>query len=245
MQSPATELFKTVPLNLPLSDRDKVRITIEGRGAEIQSPDQEFKWLGYVAHIAFAARLPTRFGARQYKPLIRVFVNGAPAGIIELKLQAILNSDGATSSPVAEKALRFNKVFLSYASADRPKVLDMVKMLRAQKIDYFQDLLSLEPGQRWKEEIYTQIATCDAFYLFWSSNAKRSEWVIREATLALQNQRNSPDGIPHFLPIIIEGPPIVEPPPELSEFHFNDPTQHAVFAEEFALHHARADTDAP
>jgi hypothetical protein len=103
----ATELFKTVPLNLPLSDRDKVRITIEGRGAEIQSPDQEFIWLGYVAHVAFAARLPTRFGARQYKPLIRVFVNGAPAGIIQLKLQAIFNSDGVTSSPVAEKALRF------------------------------------------------------------------------------------------------------------------------------------------
>jgi hypothetical protein len=241
----ATELFKTVPLNLPLSDRDKVRITIEGRGAEIQSPDQEFIWRGYVAHVAFAARLPTRFGARQYKPLIRVFVNGAPAGIIELKLQAIPNSDGATSSPVAEKALRFNKVFLSYASPDRPKVLDMVKMLRAQKIDFFQDLLSLEPGQRWKKEIYTQIAVCDAFYLFWSSNAKRSEWVIREATLALQNQRNSPDGIPHFLPIIIEGPPIVEPPPELSEFHFNDPTQHVVFAEEFARHHARANTDGP
>ena len=241
----ATQLFKTVPLNLPLSDRDKVRITIEGRGAEILSPDQKFIWLGYVAHVAFAARLPTKFGARQYKPLIRVFVNGAIAGTIELRLQAIPNSDGATPSPVAEKALRFNKVFLSYASADRPKVLDMVKMLRAQKIDYFQDLLSLEPGQRWKEEIYTQIATCDAFYLFWSSNAKRSEWVIREATLALQNQRNSPDGIPLFLPIIIEGPPIVEPPPELSEFHFNDPTQHVVFAEEFARDHARANTDGP
>ena len=134
-----------MPLILPLSDRDKVRITIEGRGAEIQSPVQEFVWLGYVAHVAFAARLPTRFGAQQYKPLIRVFVNGTPAGIIELKLQAIPNSDGALSSPVAEKALRFNKVFLSYASADRPKVLDMAKMLRALKIDYFQDLLSLEP----------------------------------------------------------------------------------------------------
>ncbi|MBV8701919.1 MAG: toll/interleukin-1 receptor domain-containing protein, partial [Bradyrhizobium sp.] len=215
----ATTLFKTVPLKLPLSHGDKVRIAIESRGAEIQSPDQEFMWRGYVAHVAYAARLPTRFGARKYKPLIRVFVNGAPAGIIELRLQAIPDSDGATSAPVAEKALRFNKVFLSYASADRPKVLDMVKMLKAQKIDYFHDLLSLEPGQRWKEEIYTQIAGCDAFYLFWSSNAKRSEWVIREATLALQNQRNSPDGIPHFLPIIIEGPPVVEPPPELSEFN--------------------------
>ena len=185
----ATQLFKTVPLSLVLSNRDRVRITIEGRGAEVQSPDQEFIWPGYVAHVAFAARLPTRWGARQYKPLIRVFVNGAPAGIIELKLQAIPDSDGATSSPVVEKALRFKKVFLSFSSEDRPKVLDMVKMLRAQKIDYFQDLLSLEPGQRWKEEIYTQIAACDAFYLFWSSNAKRSEWVIREATLALQNQK--------------------------------------------------------
>jgi hypothetical protein len=241
----AAELIKTVPLSLPLSDRDEVRITIEGRGAEIQSPVQEFIWRGYVAHVAFAAMLPTRFGARQYKPLVRVFVNGAPAGFIELKLQAIPNSDGATPSPVAEKALRFNKVFLSYASADRTKVLDMVKMLRALKIDYFHDLLSLEPGQRWKEEIYTQIAACDAFCLFWSSNAKRSKWVIQEAKLALQNQSNSPDGTPHLSLIIIEGPPIAKPPRALSEFHFNDPTQYVVFAEEFARHHARANTDGP
>jgi hypothetical protein len=107
-------------------------------------------------------------------------------------------------------------------------------MLKAQKIEFFQDLLSLEPGQRWEKEIYKQIAICDAFYLFWSSNARKSEWVIREALKALEYQKYSAKGIPHLAPIIIEGPPIIEPPPELADIHFSDPLQHIIFAEEKA-----------
>jgi hypothetical protein len=55
---------------------------------------------------------------------------------------------------------------------------------------------------------------------------------VKEAVLALNHQKNSTGGTPYFLPIIIEGPPIVEPPLELSEIHFNDPLQHIIFAEE-------------
>jgi TIR domain len=213
-----------------LREGDQVRITLEGRGAEVQEPDQTFVWRGYPAQVAFGARLPTRLGERDYRPLVRVFVNGAPAGIMVLELKATLNVS-ANPSPVAQKVLRFNKVFMSYASADRAKVLGMAKMLRAQKIDFFQDILSLEP-ERWEKQIYKEIAQCDAFYLFWSSHAKESKWVIREAMQALQYQKDSIDEIPHFSPIIIEGPPIPEPPPELSEVHFNDPLQHIIFAEE-------------
>jgi TIR domain len=226
-----SHLYKSMPLFLPLREGDQVRITVEGRGAEIQEPDQTFVWRGYLAQVAFGARLPTKFGERRYRPLVRVFVNGAPSGIMVLELEATLD-EHENPSPVAQKVLRFNKVFMSYASADRAKVLDMAKMLRAQKIDFFQDILSLEPGERWEKQLYKEIAQCDAFYLFWSSHAKVSKWVIKEAMLALQHQKDSIDEIPYFSPIIIEGPPIPEPPPELSEVHFNDPLQHMVFAEE-------------
>src|SRR5262249_41522740 len=152
-------------LFLPLREGDEVRITVEGRGVEMDKPDQTIVWRGYPAQVAFGARLPTRLGERQYKPLVRVFVNAAPAAILVLELKATLNVH-SSPSPVAQKALRFNKVFMSYASADRAKVLDMAKMLRAQKIDFFQ---ALEPGERWEKQIYKEIAQCDAFYLFWSS----------------------------------------------------------------------------
>jgi hypothetical protein len=229
---PGSELYRCIPLKVPIKKGDQIRVTLEGRGADILEGGQSFIWQGYVAHIAFAARLPARHGQRDYKPLIRIFLNSAPVGIIELKIKAILNSQSLDVAPVTEKALRFNQVFLSYASDDRVKVLEMAKILKAQKIDFFQDVLSLEPGQRWEQEIYKKIAISDAFFLFWSSNAKKSEWVMREALLALQYQKVSPDGAPYFMPIIIEGPPVVTPPRELSEIHFNDPIQHMIFAEQ-------------
>src|SRR5262249_40371401 len=126
-----------------------------------------------------------------------------------------------------------------YASADRAKVVDMAKILRAQKINFFQDILTLEPGERWEKRIYKEIPNCDAFFLFWSLHAKKSKWVIKEATIALQCQKNSKDETPHFLPIIIGGPPIPKPPPELSEIHFNDPWQYIVASEETARKNSR------
>jgi hypothetical protein len=241
---PSSELYRCIPLKVPIRKGDQIRVTLEGRGADILEAEQSFIWQGYVAHIAFAARLPARHGQRDYKPLIRIFLNSAPVGIIELKVKAILNSQSADVAPVTEKALRFNQVFLSYASDDRVKVLEMAKILKAQKIDFFQDVLSLEPGQRWEREIYKKIAICDAFFLFWSSHAKKSEWVIREALLALQYQKASPDGAPYFMPIIIEGPPIVTPPKELHEIHFNDPIQYMIFAEEQARKQVASQTEA-
>jgi hypothetical protein len=231
---PGSELLRSVSLKVPLNRGDQVRITLEGRGAEIQEAQQTFTWQGYVAHIAFATRLPARFGQREYKPLIRVFLNGAPVGIIELKIKAILSGLATDVAPVTERAWRFDNVFLSYASDDRVSVLEMAKVLKALKINFFQDTLSLEPGQRWEKEIYKQIAVCDAFFLFWSSHAKKSEWVMREALLALQYQKESREGLPHFMPIIVEGPPIAAPPRELADIHFSDPIQHIIFAEKLA-----------
>ncbi len=95
-------------------------------------------------------------------------------------------------------------------------------MLRLMQIDFFQDLMDLEPGQRWEQELYRHIDESDLFLLFWSSHARASEWVRRELKYALQRQ--GPDGAlpPAIHPIILEGPPPPPPPPELSHLHFDD-----------------------
>ena len=46
-------------------------------------------------------------------------------------------------------------------------------MLQALKISYFEDLLDLEPGDRWWPRLETAIDQCDLFLLFWSSDAIR------------------------------------------------------------------------
>jgi hypothetical protein len=112
---------------------------------------------------------------------------------------------------------RFGEVFVSYAQADRAKVLARVQALRAVGIKVFQDLLSLDPGERWEKELYRRIEARDGFLLFWSSAAKASDWVEREWRYALQTR-----GDEVIVPIPIEGPPVPDPPAELRQLHFND-----------------------
>jgi hypothetical protein len=50
---------------------------------------------------------------------------------------------------VGELAARYRSAFVSYASADRDQVLTRLPMLSAVNINYFNDLLNLEPGERW------------------------------------------------------------------------------------------------
>jgi hypothetical protein len=227
---PGTQLARCISLRLPLRKGDQVRITLSGHDAEVDEPEQIFPWQGSLAHVAFLVRVPVRLGGRDYKPLIRIFINDTPFGIMGLKIKAAFECGQEPPIPVAEKAWPFNEVFLSYASPDRLQVLQTAQTLRALKINFFQDLLSLEPGQRWKQEIYKRIETCDVLFLFWSSHAKKSKWVIREAKLALECQKKSSDNRPYITPMILE-PKLVKPPKELSEIHFGDPLQNVIFAE--------------
>jgi hypothetical protein len=59
-------------------------------------------------------------------------------------------------------------------------------------------------------------------YLFWSSRAKASEWVMKEVEYALARRAASRAGAPDIIPVIIEGPPPPEPPEHLKDIHFND-----------------------
>jgi hypothetical protein len=110
-------------------------------------------------------------------------------------------------------------------------------------MECFQDILSLSPGERWEQKIYAGIDTSDVFLLFWSRNAQKSEWVIREAEYALQRAQNAPLDQPlEIVPVLLEGPPPPAPPPSLKAIHFNDPIRHVIFAEE-CIAEARRDFD--
>jgi hypothetical protein len=109
-----------------------------------------------------------------------------------------------------------------YAAEDRAQVLDRVQMLRLMEIDYFQDLLSLDPGERWERELFRQIEESDLFLLFWSHHARASSWVRREALHALASGENDEFAPPQICPLILEGPPVAEPWEELAHLHFND-----------------------
>ncbi len=60
-----------------------------------------------------------------------------------------------------------------------------INLLSRLDVNYFWDLMTLKPGDKWRNEIYKYIEKSDVFFLFWSSYAKKLKWVKREWKYAL------------------------------------------------------------
>jgi hypothetical protein len=160
---------------------------------------------------------------------VRVFLDGVPVGSLRftVKVDAAPPEAAGSVGIRGDTAARYRRAFLSYANRDRPEVLKRAQALRAAHIQFFQDLLSIEPGARWEQQLNEEIDRCDLFLLFWSKNAARSEWVLREAERAVARQNASAAEEPDITPIILEGPPVPQPIPNwLQHLHFND---HLIF----------------
>ncbi len=190
----------------------------------VEEPTQELIWLGDPASVQFEVQAPEGLRPRACVVTLLVTQASVPIGQIKFKLQVVAAGTPLDTKKVeAGEASRFRRAFISYASQDRSEVTRRVQMLKAVGIECFQDVLSLDPGERWEKALYRHIDEADVLFLFWSSNAKRSEWVERKWRYGLQ--RKGEDAV---RPVIIEGPPIVPPPPELAHLHFNDPLMYFV-----------------
>ena len=95
-----------------------------------------------------------------------------------------------------------------------------MQLLRAVGIDCFQDVLELDPGDRWERRLYSSIEESDLFLLFWSMAVHDSEWVKRETLHALSVKRSEADP-PEIKPVVVERPP-AEPWPEAAHIHLDD-----------------------
>jgi hypothetical protein len=229
---PSSIKLASIPLALQLKRNDRIKVSLEASGgAAIEEPILHLRWNGKLALFAFEARLPDSAVEIAIRFKLRVFANGVPAGTIIFNVGVKPGADTEPAKRIDQQSKRFNRPFLSYASQDRAKVLRAAQLLRALKMEFFQDLLALEPGDRWRERLFLEIDKCDLFLLFWSQNARNSSWVTREAEYALRRSRTSPIEI---VPVLLEGPPAIPPPPSLEEIHFNDALQHVILAEESA-----------
>ena len=185
---------------------------------------QSLIWRGRAESVQFEveaprdARLGTTIGT------VTVSVGSVPIGHVKFKLSIVARRQqpAEPSEPVGDDARRYTSAFVSYSAKDRRKVLERVQMLKPVGIRYFQDLLDLDPGDRWEQKLYLNIGECDLFLLFWSSDAKASPWVRKEVRYALDRKGSDDFAAPEIRPVIIEGRPIPSPWPELAHLHFGD-----------------------
>ncbi len=196
-------------------------------GIEVQDASRELTWQGTTASVQFGVTIPTSRPAGTLLGTVLVSTEGIPVGRIDFKLVIVsgrLSEAHGETTSVGQAAVKFRKAFVSYASQDRHEVLRRVAMLRSPltDIEVFQDILDLEPGALYEAILYRRIDECDIFLLFWSSNARKSEWVQNEIQHARDRQGPNGEPPPTILPVIIEGPPPPVPPLALAHLHFND-----------------------
>lgn len=219
-------LERIIPRGTPLAFHLEIPTLV------VDEPIQTLIWSGRAESVQFAVSVPP--GRRQGTAIgtVIVSVRSVPVGHIKFILKVSMEQAREPRPvPLGDQAQTYSMAFISYAAADRARVIPRVQMLRAMGIDFFQDVLDLEPGARWEQKLYGHIDACDLFLLFWSSAAKDSEWVMREVTYALKRKGGDDLAPPEIRPVIIEGPPIVPPPQILSHLHFNDSLAYFLAAE--------------
>ncbi|MEL7354490.1 MAG: TIR domain-containing protein [Cyanobacteria bacterium P01_A01_bin.116] len=196
---------------------------LEMPGVNIDEAVQSLRWQGNEDSVEFGVSVPAEIKKKTLIGTITVSQKSVPIG--HLKFRVTIGEEAVAEEPglVGEDATRYKKAFVSYSSKDRAEVLKRVQGMQAvSSIEVFQDVLNLSPGDRWEKELYKNINECDLFLLFWSTAAKASEWVVKEAEYALALQLKDELQLPAIKPVILEGPPVIPPPEALKHLHFND-----------------------
>ncbi len=216
-------------------------------GLEIDDSVQTFVWRGRAVSVQFAVTVPPAQAPGNLIGKVTIYLQGTPIGHIRFKIQITARRPrmvpsvpppgepltrpqpimGATGEkpeprPLGHEACRYKQAFVSYAMKDLNEVIKRVQMLARLHVSFFQDLLDLEPGERWERKLYKKIDDCDVFMLFWSTASKQSQWVTKEVQYALARKEGDDSRPPEIVPVLIEGPPVPLPNPELAHLHFND-----------------------
>ncbi len=193
-------------------------------GLLIDEPSQHLTWRGRPEAVQFGVTVEPTHQPGNVIGTVRVSQDGVPFGHVKFQL-TIAAAEAAAPAPQPQATrdwVQYKKAFVSYASKDRDEVLKRAQMLARLVPDFFLDFMTLKPGQRWEKELYRHIDDSDAFFLFWSTAAKRSRWVMKEVDYALARKGADDSAPPEIIPMIVEGPPPVAPPDRLSHLHFND-----------------------
>ena len=81
------------------------------------------------------------------------------------------------------------EVFISYASEDRERILDLVERLRGAGVSVWIDQMGIEGATMWSQEIVEAIDSCKVLILAISQRSTESENVVKELALASERRK--------------------------------------------------------
>jgi tetratricopeptide (TPR) repeat protein len=203
------------PVNVCRGTILTVRLKIDE--LEVEDYEDTIMWNAEIGNANFRVTVPKETAPGSKPGVATIHANGIQIARIYFDIQ--VGNETSSTEKIQTKQQQNRKAFASYASADRDSVLARIQGIQkiAPQLEVFVDVVSLRSGQYWEKELWEVIPSKDVFYLFWSSNAAKSEWVEKEWRCALKTR-----GLDFIDPVPLEAPEQAPPPPELSSKHFND-----------------------
>jgi TolB-like protein len=95
------------------------------------------------------------------------------------------------------------EVFISYASQNRDRILDLVERLRGAGVSVWIDQMGIEGAAMWSQQIVAAIRDCKVLILAISKHSASSENVVKELALASEGRKR-------ILPVFVEEADIPE-----------------------------------
>lgn len=106
------------------------------------------------------------------------------------------------ATPLDTAARQRYHAFLSYRSTDRPWVLNLYDVLRANGFEVFVDQVALKPGDKLVKALEDGLKTSRAGILIWSAVSADSDWVRRE--YEVMETRGDRDPSFNFVPVKLD-----------------------------------------
>lgn len=203
----------------PIKKGSLIKVYLEIPDFLVEDSEDSIYWDGEIGNATFPFRIHENTKIGDYTGKLTYYINGLQIGKQYLQLKVSDNEDITGQISTSEEWI--NRAFASYSSKDRDEVLARVHGMQKvlPKLKVFVDVINLRSNDKWKERLKQEIEEADVFYLFWSNNAQKSEWVEKEWRCAFNIK-----GIDFIDPLPLETPEKAPPPNELSAHkHFYDP----------------------
>jgi RNA polymerase sigma factor (sigma-70 family) len=192
-----------------------IKVKAFGDDLSVDPAFEEFTWEGPYHILDFDVLVTNDVSKTKTILKFDVLIDDIVVARLRVDLKIAMKSENTIRQVVKERPIE--TAFASYASQDRPRVLDRLAEIRRIGIDVYLDCLSMRPGEKWKAVLEKEIRARESFLLFWSVNAKNSPMVTWEWQTALKYK-----GIDKIDPHPLFPVEEAEPPEELKELHFSD-----------------------
>jgi hypothetical protein len=225
-------------LKTKLTNGQALTFFLDSQDLLVDAPIAHLIWTGDPQVTTFDVSIPFHTTKAVVKGIVFVSVDDVPIG--EIPFEIAIGSTAATvtgdlssgrrffvempsvpnarPASVAKTPLSYRTAFLSYSRKDVAWASLFAEGLTSNGIDLFVDVTAMEPGDEWERVLLRAIAKSDVFFLLWSENAARSDWVNKECLAVCRRWELSGHSAPTIKPIVLhDGAP--KPPFCISSFH--------------------------